>query len=117
MSLTRNAPTDHITNSSEQTALLPQVDSDEPPKRSRLPTFQILILIAVRLADNITITSIGPYINQAWFHFFKSCSLLIIYPQMMNELPIVGGDQRKVGYYTGITVRLISEYFFFFWNI
>ena len=30
----------------------------------------------------------------------------------MNELPIVGGDQRKVGYYTGITVRLISEYFF-----
>ena len=29
----------------------------------------------------------------------------------MNELPIVGGDQRKVGYYTGITVRLISEYF------
>jgi hypothetical protein len=26
----------------------------------------------------------------------------------MNELPIVGGDQRKVGYYTGIVVRLIS---------
>ena len=31
---------------------------------------------------------------------------------MVNELPIVGGDQRKVGYYTGITVRLISESFF-----
>ena len=29
---------DH-TNSSEQTPLLPRVDSDEPPKRSRLPTF------------------------------------------------------------------------------
>ncbi len=26
----------------------------------------------------------------------------------MSELSIVGGDQRKVGYYTGITVRLIS---------
>ena len=34
----------------------------------------------------------------------------------MNELPIVGGDQRKVGYYTGITVRLILSIFFFLWQ-
>jgi hypothetical protein len=31
---------------------------------------------------------------------------------MVNELPIVGGDQRKVGYYTGIIVRLIPFFFF-----
>ena len=91
---------------------------DEPTKRSRLPTFQILILLAfllaVRVADDITLTYIGPYINQAWLH----CSLLIIYPQTMNKLPIVVGDQRKVGqYYTGITVRLISDSPISFGNI
>ena len=75
---------------------------DEPTKLSRLPTFQILILLAlllaVRLADDITLTYIGPYINQAWLH----CSLLIIYPQTMNKLPIVVGDQRKVGIILGL---------------
>ena len=66
----QDAAADH-TNSSEQTPLLlPRVDSDGPLKRSQLPIFQILILLAVRLADNITLTSIGPYINQAWFHTF-----------------------------------------------
>lgn len=65
----QDAAAEH-TNSSERTPLLPRVDSDEPPKRSQLPIFQILILLAVRLADNITLTSIGPYINQAWFHTF-----------------------------------------------
>ena len=28
----------------------------------------------------------------------------------MSELPVVGGDQRRVGYYTGITVCLISPF-------
>jgi hypothetical protein len=28
--------------------------------------------------------------------------------QLVRELPIVGGDVRKVGYYTGIIVRLIT---------
>lgn len=37
----------------------------------------------------MTSTSITPYINQ-----------------MMNELPIVGGDQRRVGYYSGITTSV-----------
>jgi len=49
----------------EQTPLLSQVDSDDvPPKQTRLPTFRVLILLSVRLADNITSTSIMPYINQ-----------------------------------------------------
>ncbi len=97
----------------EQTTLLSQVDSDAPPKRTRLPTLQILIFLSVRLADNMTLTSITPYINQARFYDLISCCLpLITYLQMMNELPIVGGDQRRVGYYTGITVRLISHFSF-----
>ena len=27
--------------------------------------------------------------------------------QLIRELPIVGGDGRKVGYYTGIIVRFV----------
>ncbi|KAH9056524.1 MFS general substrate transporter [Lactarius vividus] len=79
-----SAPTDDDTIS-EQTPLLSQVHADAPPKRNRLPTFQILIFLAIRLADDMTLASIIPYINQ-----------------MVYELPIVGGDQRRVGYYTGI---------------
>ncbi|KAH9010556.1 hypothetical protein EDB84DRAFT_1583664 [Lactarius hengduanensis] len=44
----------------------------------------------VRLTDSIASKSITPYINQ-----------------IIGELPIVGGDGRKVGYYTGITVICI----------
>ncbi|KAH8986533.1 MFS general substrate transporter [Lactarius hatsudake] len=82
-----SAPADDIV--SDTTPLLSQGHSDAPPKRNRLPTFQLLILLSIRLADNMTLTSITPYINQ-----------------MMYELPIVGGDQRRVGYYTGITVSV-----------
>ena len=67
-------------NSSEQTPLLPRVDSDGPPKRTRLPMFQILILLAVRLADNITLTSIAPYINQVWLiPYYVVCSYSPLY--------------------------------------
>ncbi|KAH9164612.1 MFS general substrate transporter [Lactarius sanguifluus] len=81
-----SAPADDV---SDTTPLLTQGHSDAPPKRTRLPTFQLLILLSIRLADNMTLTSITPYINQ-----------------MMYELPIVGGDQRRVGYYTGITASV-----------
>jgi hypothetical protein len=52
----------------EQTPLLPKVDSDAPPKQTRLPTFQILILLSVRLTEIMTSTSIAPYINQVWLY-------------------------------------------------
>jgi len=31
--------------------------------------------------------------------------------QLVRELPIVGGDVRKVGYFTGIIVRLFTLFF------
>ncbi|KAH9164613.1 MFS general substrate transporter [Lactarius sanguifluus] len=74
---------------SDTTPLLSQVHADAPPKPNRLPTFQLLIFLSIRLADEMTSASITPYINQ-----------------MMYELPIVGGDQRRVGYYTGITASV-----------
>ncbi|KAI9443957.1 MFS general substrate transporter [Lactarius indigo] len=54
-----------------------------------LPTAQISILLTAQLAESILINSIGPYLNQ-----------------LLGELPEVGGDARKVGYYTGIIVSL-----------
>ncbi|KAH9166546.1 MFS general substrate transporter, partial [Lactarius sanguifluus] len=74
----------------DETPLLSR-GSHESQKPTPLPIFQILVLISVRLADSIAFNSITPYINQ-----------------MFGELPIVGGDGRKVGYYTGITM---SAYF------
>ncbi|KAH9013715.1 MFS general substrate transporter [Lactarius hengduanensis] len=82
-----SAPADDTV--SEQTPLLSQVHADAPTKRNRLPTFQLLIVLSICLADDMTTASITPYINQ-----------------MMYELPIVGGDQRRVGYYTGITASV-----------
>ncbi|KAH9046375.1 MFS general substrate transporter [Lactarius deliciosus] len=74
---------------SDTTPLLSQVHADAPPKPNRLLTLQLLIFLSVRLADEMTSASITPYVNQ-----------------MMYELPIVGGDQRRVGYYTGITASV-----------
>ncbi|KAI9452896.1 MFS general substrate transporter [Lactarius psammicola] len=62
-----------------------------PRKRAPtpLPRTQIAILLSIWVAEAVASHSIGPYLNQ-----------------LIRELPIVGGDGRKVGYYTGIIVSL-----------
>ncbi|KAI0246217.1 major facilitator superfamily domain-containing protein [Lactifluus subvellereus] len=60
-----------------------------PQRKTPLPTTQILVLLLLQLAEPITSLSINPYINQ-----------------LVSELPVVGGDERKVGYYAGILVSL-----------
>ncbi|KAH9054504.1 MFS general substrate transporter [Lactarius vividus] len=62
---------------------------DSKPTRTPLPMAQISILLTAWLADSILSHSISPYINQ-----------------LVRELPEVGGDARKVGYYTGIIASL-----------
>ncbi|KAI0302824.1 member of major facilitator multidrug-resistance DHA1 sub-family [Multifurca ochricompacta] len=74
-------------NPDEETPLFQ--NSDAPQKPTPLPKAQILILLSVWLAESIVSHSISPYINQ-----------------LVRDLPIVGGDYRKVGYYTGIIVSL-----------
>ncbi|KAI9435199.1 MFS general substrate transporter, partial [Lactarius indigo] len=54
-----------------------------------LPITQITILLLLQITEPITSLSIRPYINQ-----------------LVSELPIVGGDERKVGYYAGLIVSL-----------
>ncbi|KAH9059727.1 hypothetical protein EDB87DRAFT_1684367 [Lactarius vividus] len=75
----------------EETALLPnqEVLPDLNPTRTPLPMAQISILLTAWLAESITSHSISPYLNQ-----------------LVRELPNVGGDARKVGYYTGTIVCL-----------
>ncbi|KAH9030844.1 MFS general substrate transporter [Lactarius deliciosus] len=75
----------------EEAPFLPsqEVPPDLNLIRTLLPTAQICILLTAWLADSILSHSISPYLNQ-----------------LVRELPEVGGDARKVGYYTGIIVRL-----------
>ncbi|KAH9039470.1 MFS general substrate transporter [Lactarius deliciosus] len=67
-----------------------------------LPRVQFAVLLSIPLVGSITAHSISPYINQ-----------------LVKELPIIGGDERKVGYYTGI---IMSAHFAaeattaFYWN-
>ncbi|KAH9963061.1 major facilitator superfamily domain-containing protein [Russula compacta] len=71
----------------EETPLLHGTNA--PRKATPLPVTQISILLLLLLAEPITSLSINPYINQ-----------------LVSELPIVGGDERKVGYYAGVLVSL-----------
>ncbi|KAH8985309.1 MFS general substrate transporter [Lactarius akahatsu] len=73
---------DHL---GEETSLLPEDDATRNP--TPLPKLQIAVIISVWFAESIISNSISPYLNQ-----------------LVKELPIVGGDERKVGYYTGIIV-------------
>ncbi|KAF8267245.1 MFS general substrate transporter [Lactarius quietus] len=59
------------------------------PTRTPLPITQLSILLTVWFAESIISQSISPYLNQ-----------------LLRALPEVGGDARKVGYYTGIIMSL-----------
>ncbi|KAI0073875.1 MFS general substrate transporter [Panus rudis PR-1116 ss-1] len=54
-------------------------------KRTPLPKLQLFNLIMLQLAEPITSQCIYPFLNQ-----------------LISELPITGGDPRKVGYYAGM---------------
>ncbi|KAH9011888.1 MFS general substrate transporter [Lactarius hengduanensis] len=71
----------------EETPLL--YDANARRTETPLPTTQIVVLLLLLLTEPITSLSIRPYINQ-----------------LVSELPIVGGDERKVGYYAGLIVSL-----------
>ncbi|KAH9027869.1 major facilitator superfamily domain-containing protein, partial [Lactarius pseudohatsudake] len=89
MSLTR-VDDDHVSVSDEETPFLSNQDPpDLIPTRTPIPTAQICILLTAWLADSILFNSMSPYFNQ-----------------LVRELPEVGGDARKVGYYTGIITSL-----------
>jgi MFS family permease len=71
----------------EETPLLR--DRNAPRKETPLPVTQIVVLLLLQLSEPITSLSINPYISE-----------------LVRELPVVGGDERKVGYYAGLLVSL-----------
>ncbi|KAJ7486883.1 major facilitator superfamily domain-containing protein [Mycena latifolia] len=71
-------------NIDEHTALLSKPTQD-PLGRTPLPKRQIAIIMLVQLCEPLASQSIYPYINQ-----------------LVSELDITGGDEKKVGYYAGL---------------
>ncbi|KAI9449900.1 MFS general substrate transporter [Lactarius psammicola] len=89
-------------NFNEETPFLKNEDTQQKPTSTPLPRTQIVILLSVWIADSVVSHSIGPFFNQ-----------------LIRELPIVGGDGRRVGYYTGIIVSLhhaAQVITTFYWN-
>ncbi|KAH9169218.1 MFS general substrate transporter [Lactarius sanguifluus] len=64
-------------------------NGNTPRAKTPLPITQIVILLLLQLCEPITSHSIKPYINQ-----------------LVSELPVVDGDEKKVGYYAGLIVSL-----------
>ncbi|TFK35576.1 major facilitator superfamily transporter [Crucibulum laeve] len=71
----------------EETPLLDR--SQQLRKPNPLPKLQIAILLGLQICEPIASQSIYPYINQ-----------------LISELDITGGDERKVGYYAGLIESL-----------
>ena len=90
----------------EETPFLPnrEVLPESNLTRTPLPIAQISILLTAWLAESITSHSISPYLNQVRYILALSIGSEHRF-QLVRELPGVGGDARKVGYYTGIVVR------------
>ncbi|KAF8267749.1 MFS general substrate transporter [Lactarius quietus] len=74
-------------DSEEETPLLR--DRNAPRTETPLPITQVIVLVLLQLCEPIASQSIGPYINQ-----------------LVRELPVVGGNERKVGYYAGSIMAL-----------
>lgn len=81
-------PSDSDIVVNERTALL-DAGQQGQKKATPLPKLQIGILLLALLVEPIASQSIYPYINQ-----------------LVSELDIIGGDERKVGYYAGLIESL-----------
>ena len=93
--------------SDERTPLL--MNNDTVPERrpiTPLPKLQIAIVLLLQVCEPITSQSIFPYINQVRSHDCGKILMLISCRQLISELDVTGGDERKVGYYAGLIVRL-----------
>ncbi|KAJ3557587.1 hypothetical protein NM688_g1389 [Phlebia brevispora] len=80
---------DRYDESTEVTDPLLPVEGKRASKVTPLPKLQISILLFFQLAEPITSQCIYPFINQ-----------------LVSELDITGGDERKVGYYAGLIESL-----------
>ncbi|KIJ62892.1 hypothetical protein HYDPIDRAFT_176319 [Hydnomerulius pinastri MD-312] len=77
--------------SSGRNTLDPPSTPTAPSKKPRtpLPKLQLFVVLYVQLAEPITCTVIYPFVNQ-----------------LVREIGITGGDERKTGYYAGLIESL-----------
>ena len=64
-------------------------------KRTPLPKVQLFVLFLIQFAEPITATVIYPFVNQ-----------------FVRDTGIIGGDERKTGYYAGIIASQFKFKFF-----
>ena len=83
------------------------LDFDSQRKRppNSLPKLQFAIVLLLRVCEPITSQSIIPYINQARLLRRSRENSSHHFRQLITELDITGGDDRKVGYYAGLIVE------------
>ncbi|KAJ7110829.1 major facilitator superfamily domain-containing protein [Mycena crocata] len=74
----------------EETALLPRPETKA--RRTPLPKFQLTVILLIQICEPIASQSIYPYINQ-----------------LISELDITGGDEKKVGYYACESLFFLTE--------
>jgi MFS family permease len=94
----------------EETPLLNTPSNDNPHKRTPLPAAQTLFIVLPTIAEAIVSNSIKPFINQVRWYLAMYDTMTSIRVQLVRDLPIVGGDERKVGYYMGIIVRFYHAF-------
>ena len=74
-----------------------------------LPKLQIAIVLLLQICEPITSQSIYPYINKVRDRKTSlALCLLKLHFQLISELDITGGDERKVGYYAGLIVGTLN---------
>ena len=94
----------------EETPLL-DTNPQKPCLPTPLPKLQIAIVLLWQVCEPLTSQSIYPYINQVSRCVVNKsrggifAQSLVQLGQLISELDITGGDERKVGYYAGLIVE------------
>ncbi|KAF7317136.1 Major facilitator superfamily multidrug-resistance DHA1 sub-family [Mycena chlorophos] len=87
------SPSTESTETTERTPLLTQrIESDVRPKHTPLPMIQLSCIMFVQLCEPLVGQSIYPYINQ-----------------LVGELDVTGGDEKKVGYYACVSIHIQND--------
>ena len=88
----------------EETPLLRSEQVKKP--RTPLPWFQFSIVLFLQLAEPLTAQVIYPFLPEVVLHHFQEIeSLIAPLFQLIRNIGITNGDDKKVGYYVGIMVR------------
>ena len=72
-------------------------------KPNPLPWPQLSIMLFVKTCDALATQSIKPFINEVRTAVARA-SMRLNCIQLVGGLDIIGGDERKVGYYVGLIV-------------